>query len=221
MNIYPELYIGTDKLNRVETFKYLGLNIDSTLKFQTHINATKSKLSRICGASYRLRRHLNLSAARKLYYSGFYATIQYCICAYGGLLLCTQRGERLLKLQNRTMKNLFSRFYPDSRDLYKDTSILKLPDVYKLRVGIYMYRCLVLDDSPAVKRSLILTQSDHSYDTRGALDLIPPYPRVETIRINFQHQFINVWNEIPSRVKEQLSLKNFKRSLMNHMIDSY
>ena len=39
----PEVRIGQDRLNAVRSFKYLGINIDDTCKFNTHIHASERK----------------------------------------------------------------------------------------------------------------------------------------------------------------------------------
>ena len=217
----PEIFIGEDKLSRVGVFRYLGVNIDSSLKYHTQLNLIKAKFSQHCGASYRLRNRLDLTAAKNLYYSCFYSVATYCICVYGGVMLCTQRAASIIKLQSKIMKNLFKKFLPESTNLFKDMKILKLPDIYRLRAAVYMFRVVVLDECPTVRRNLSLDYPDHQYSTRTSNDLILPFPRVEALRMNFQYQFVDVWNSIPDHIKEAVNLKTFKRMLLNHFLDNY
>ena len=221
INTQPDLFIGTDKLSKVENFKYLGVFIDASMKFHSHIEATKVKLSQICGAAYRLKDYMSLNAAKKVYFSGFYATASYCIAVYGGVLMCTQRGEVLQKIQNKIVKNLFSRFFPRSANLYRDVGILRLADIYKLRVSLYMYKVLFLNDCPTIRNNLRISYPNHNYSTRTRHNLLLPFPRVETIRINFQYQFVNIWNSIPENLKVINSIKVFKKSLIKLYLESY
>ena len=221
INFTPELFIANDKLTRVETFKYLGVHIDSSLKFHSQLNAIKSKISQVCGASYRLSKYIDKASARKLYFSCFYSIVQYCICIYGGVLLCTQRCTRLLRLQDKTMKNLFSASFPTSQNLHKDTGILKLPDIYRLRVAVYMYRCTKLNECPTIRNNLTIEYPSHSYETRSAHNLVLPFPRVETIRMNFKYQFVDIWNSVPAYLKELSSVRAFKKSLIKYFIERY
>ena len=46
-NIIPEHFIGHDRINVVNSFKYLCVHIDKSLKFQMYFNNVKSKLSRM------------------------------------------------------------------------------------------------------------------------------------------------------------------------------
>ena len=59
-----EVRIGRDKLKVVKNFKYLGINIDDSCKFNTHIDALKGKLSCLKGMTYRLRNYLDFHAAK-------------------------------------------------------------------------------------------------------------------------------------------------------------
>ena len=52
----PQLFIGTDQIKEVESFKYFGLYIDTRLKLNSQIEHLKSKF-------------LNFQAARNLYNS--------------------------------------------------------------------------------------------------------------------------------------------------------
>ena len=221
VNQNADLYIGNDKLNRVDCFKYLGVQIDSSLKFHYNIENLKGKLSQACGMSYRIKKYLNFAAAKKLYYSTFYSVIQYCIGVYGGVMLCTQRCKQMERSQDRMMKNLFSRFYPHSQDLYKTIGILKLPDIYRLRAATYMYRCLIKGECPTIHNNLSISYPQHSYETRNRNRLLEPFPRVETIRMNFQYQFVMVWNNVPDHIKAKRNFKLFKKSLIEYILGEY
>ena len=87
----PELFIGNDKLSYVNSFKYLGVKINNSLKFHSHIDFIKSKLSRMCGVTYRLKNFVSKRAAKNLYFSCVYSIVSYCIATWGGILLCTHR----------------------------------------------------------------------------------------------------------------------------------
>ena len=88
-------------------------------------------------------------------------------------MLCTHRCDRLLMLQNRVVKNLFAKYF--SSCLYKSMEILKLPDVYRLKINIFMYKVMKLDECPTIKRSLRLEHATHSHNTRTANNLILPF----------------------------------------------
>ena len=221
IDIVPELFIGTDKLKPVNSFKYLGVNIGSDMKFHTHVDNLCTRISQVCGASFRIRRHIDLPSARKLYFSTFYTIVQYCIAIYGGFLILNCEAQKLMKLQDKMMKNVFLKFFPSSDNLYKSLNILKLSDIYKLRVGVLMYRTIVLNECPTIQNNLVISYPQHNYTTRNSNLLIPPFPRVEAIRMNFQYQFVQIWNNIPDHIKHKPSLNAFKKALMKDIVDNY
>ena len=78
----PQLLIGTDHIKENDSFKYLGIHVDTRLKFKVRINHLKSKLSQLCGVSFRLSKFLDFLSAKKMYNSCIYSVLSYCI-GYG------------------------------------------------------------------------------------------------------------------------------------------
>ena len=208
-------------MNCVNSFKYLGIYIDNNFKFQKHIDNLKTKLSRLCGMSFRLKNYLDFKSAIKTYYSCVYSVISYCIVTWGGTMMCTQRTIKLQKLQLRIVNNLFAKFRRSSSDVFREFSILKLPDIYRLRVCLYMYRILYLNEVPCLERLLNLEYPQHEHNTRSANELVLPFPRIEAVRMNYKYQFNHVWNNLPANLKHEPTLKIFKKSLIKYFLQSY
>ena len=99
--------------------------------------------------------------------------------------------------------------------------ILKLVDIHKFYVAVYMFKVLKMNLYPTLQMNLDVNTASHSYNTRHRDDLILPFPRVAALRINFKYQCANIWNDIPDNIKACSSFKIFKRLLMNHFIDQY
>ena len=62
--------------------------------------------------------------------------------------------------------------------------------------------------------SLNPTYPSHMYETRYRGSLVVPFPRVDSIRMNFKYQFCNVWNDIPDNIRNATSLRIFKKMSM-------
>lgn len=220
-DIDPEIRIGNSLIERVNDFKYLGVSISCNMRYHSHISQLKTKLSRMCGISYKLGNLMNKVAAKNFYYSCVYSVLSYCICVWGGIMTCTQRCEPLARLQAKIVKNVFSRHYPNSLCLFKSVGILKLIDIYRLRVSIYMFRVMKLGEVPSLERDLEIDFPTHSHFTRN-VDL-PTWPtsRIETVRMNFKYQFVNIWREIPADIRASTRLRPFKNALIGHYLNSY
>ena len=195
--------------------------MDEKLKYHAQVNHIKSKLSSLCGVSFRLKNHLNFRCANNFYYALVYSIVSYCIVVWGGVLECTHRGDGLERLYKRTVKNLFSKFYSQNLCTFKAANVLKLEDIYKYKTAVLMFRILKLDHFPSIRSKINLTQPDHNYPTRASHLFNEPFPRVLAIRMNFQYQIISIWNNLPNRIKNIERIGSFKRALKNYFLDAY
>ena len=216
----PLVTLYDQPLSRVKTTKYLGIQVDDNLKFQSQIESLEVKFSRQCGISYRLRDRFHTTSAKCFYYSCVYSVITYCLCVWGGALLTSHRADRLSVLQGKILKNIF-RGTRTNDSVFVEHEILKLQDVYKFYVGVYMYKVIVLESCPSLASNLSLRYPDHRYSTRSRNNLIPSFPRIEALRQNYIHQFSKIWNEIPNEIKQSRSLRSFKKSYKNHLLSNY
>ena len=139
------------------------------------------------------------------------------------MALCTAEYQEIEKLQGRILRNLFSRFFPTSPCLFQTLKILKFREAYKLRAATYVYRVLNREEFPCLREQLELRYPDHDHNTRSTEneDLVVPFPRVEAVKLNFEYQFPNTWNEIPRDLKNVSSLKILKKALTEHYVNSY
>ena len=217
----PMIYINNDIVKQSSCAKFLGIYLDDKLKFNDHITYLESRLRQYRGITYRLRMFLNFKSAKNLYYSCVYSIVTYCICVYGGVLQCSTRGDKLEKLHERIVLNLFYRFFPNSKNIFKDAKILKIKDLHELHCLCYMYRAIYKNSVPTLQNNLDLKTPNHPHLTRSRNKFILPFPRVENIRINYQYQMTNKWNNLPENMKTIPSLSIFKKSITNHIIERY
>ena len=64
-----------------QSFRYLGVQIDSKLSFTDHITKIKNKLSRFCGMYYWLRKVLGKDQLLKAYNAYVKPILQYAVLA--------------------------------------------------------------------------------------------------------------------------------------------
>ena len=84
--------------------------MDDKLRYGRQIEVLKVTLSRFCGMSYRLKEHLNLKAAKNIYYSCVSSWVEYCICIWGRKLQLTQMENNLVRLYLKIIRTLFFKF---------------------------------------------------------------------------------------------------------------
>ena len=219
--VNPSLQIHGNTVEFVDAYRYLGILLDSKLKYQEHINSLKIKLSQLCGISYRISPYLNLEAAKAYYYSFVYSALSYCITVWGGVLVSSTRGNRLRRLQKRIVKNLFAKFFYVSLDidLFKKLEILPVVYLYKFRMACLMFKMIKLEQYPNILAYINPETLTHNYETRNQ-NYVLPFPIVETIRLNFKYQLINIWNEIPENIRELESYNMFKGELRKSLFNT-
>lgn len=220
---YPHVMLNGVRVEYVDCHTYLGLRIDSKLKFDEQINHLNSRLSRQSGVAYRLGPKIPLHTARTLYYSMTYSIIKYCLTIYGGLLVGSSRGRGLERLHKRIIVRLFS---PHFRNLSYDQMlcrlrILKLPDLYLFTVGIVMYKFIMGNEYVFLNGCLDPGTGVHQYETRNRNLFRLPFPRVEAVRLNLKYQFLNCWNLIPEVIKLSPTIGRFKRLYMGFLLSKY
>ena len=73
-----------------------------------------------------------------------------------------------------------------------------------LRVSVLMYKMLIKNELPLLRENISIQTAQHEYDTRSRDQLLTPFPRVESIRMGYQYQFINISSEVPENITNDI-----------------
>ena len=219
--VEPLIHIGGNAIQKRTSVKYLGVHIDDRLKYHSHVDNLKKRMSQLGGISYRLKGYFNLSAAKNYYYSCVYSLISYCISAWGGTLACYSRSDSLKSLHKRIVKNLFGKFFPREDCIFKAAEILKIEDVHRFSSAVHMFKLVVLKRNEHLQNIVPVEYPQHRYATRNRDRLVPPFPRVQAIRASFKFQLSSIWNNVDDEVASSPTLNKFKKNLKVHIINSY
>lgn len=88
-------------LKEVNSLKYLGIIIDSSLNFKDHISVISKKISITIGIISKIRHYVNRHIFRQLYYFLIYPHLIYGLIVWGNAYQSTLKP--LVKLQNYTL----------------------------------------------------------------------------------------------------------------------
>ena len=218
----PIISINGTALNRVKEYKYLGVIIDENLKFDKHINKVKTKLSQLCGISFKLGRFLTLDAARTFYFSMVQSVISYNIVFWGAS--SKSLVEALQRKQNIIVRNLFKHHFMESfctSEVFKAANILKISDFHLYSVGLTLFKAIYLNSFPLIYDALMNHQWTHPYNTRGINVYRLPDARVDPDKNCFLFQAISLFNDLPRDLRETDKLNAFKRKLSLHLSSEY
>ena len=90
------------KLDRVSEIKYLGVILDESLKWKSHIKLIKSKISRGSYILAKLRHYVPISVLKMVYYAIIHPHLTYCITTWGGA--CSSTLLSLISLQKKLLE---------------------------------------------------------------------------------------------------------------------
>ena len=168
------------------------------------------KVSKSVGIMYKLRDFLPFSCLRMLYYSLIYPYLLYCINIWGGAY--ASHLNPLIILQKRAIRVICNAPYlGHSTPLFYATKILKLVDIYKYNLSIYMFDH---HQNPEFHRN-------HSYSTRNRTNLIPPFERLSTTQHSVSYNGCKVWNDLPPNLRTIESNHILKIHLKKYLLNKY
>jgi hypothetical protein len=148
----------------VKYINFLGININNTLSWKTHIDRILPKLSSVCFAMQTVKPYMSPQMLKAIYYAHFHSIISYGIIFWGH----TTPSTRVFRLQKKIVRIMMGSRTKDScRKLFTKLEILPLPSVY----------IFTSSDSLIKNKDFFTTNKEtHNYGTRQCTDL--HYPSV-------------------------------------------
>ena len=206
------LKLNSIPLEFVKNFTYLGIKLDSKLKYSEHIEFLKTKLAQLTGIARRVTGYFDLHSAYLYYFSFVYSLINYGISCWGGILFVYKYPE-LHDAINRLIKIIFKSHVPcyDPITIHSELGLLKIKDVYKLNLMVYYNQ---LKGDPELN-DITFADKQTNYSLRRVDELVIPYPRTNTIKGNFSYLIPLIWNEVPNDIKKIKILRVSKQLIRN------
>ena len=96
------IYDSSERIEEVDTFKYLGLYLDRHLCFDDHIDKIIRKVNQRTGFLWRMRNFINQPLAKYLYQSLIHPVFQYCDFIYDGCTITLK--NKLQVTQNAALR---------------------------------------------------------------------------------------------------------------------
>lgn len=212
-NSWPqELELGGAKLKSTDSARFLGVQIDSNLRWDTHVEELKAKLHR----QLFVIRRLSQICPRAVVIQSFHALIQshiaYGITAWGGV--SKRRMDSILTLQKQGLRHILGLPYLDScRGKFRELNILTAP-------AMYIFKCIMLTHDRLGSIPIPRVGDSHNYPTRHRNEVRRERVRLVTCQKNLPRlQGLNFLHAIPESIQNLIGTTAFQTALKKYLIE--
>ena len=147
---------------------------------------------------------------KQLYYNLIYSYLNYNVCCYASTY--DSHLNKLYLLQKRAIRIMNNAsFHAHTDPLFFSNGILKIQDIHKLNIGLYMYQ----------HNSSTHFLRPHDYATRGHDDPLSSYARLRLTQNSISVVGPNIWREIPEDIKNSPSRNSFKFRYKKFLLSFY
>ena len=190
--------------------KFLGVILDSKLNFGRHIDQVLGRLTNKARILYSIRDYLPLKSRLNYYFAFVFPQLSYNIIVWGS---AANIHLKPLIIQHKRIIRLITNSGPfeHTSPLFHRLNILKLEDLYKFQLSVFMYK--------SVARGEYSVQ--HSLNTRSRNLAAPLFHRLTLTQRAVSFAGPSMWNKIPVNIRNCETLPIFKRNLKSWFIDQY
>ena len=131
----PSILLDNVSVEIVNSFNFLGIEIDKHLNFKCHVDKISLKISRAIGVMNRLKHFLPEHILLNLYNSLVLPHINY------GILVWGSNSQRVQILQKRAIRVITrSKYNSHTSPLFKKMNLLTVNDIYKIQCLKFYYK---------------------------------------------------------------------------------
>lgn len=203
---------GDDYLVPQMNVKYLGLILDSFLKWKDHVDYLSMRISPIIGLLYKLKRSLNQEALMTLYYGLINSHLMYmCPIWASGY----QTNMNVLNvLQKKAIKNIYGlhRMHP-SDDLFASYPIKSIQYLHRYTTLLFIYKNL----NGLIHSNISFQRATHEHHTRRRNHLWTERANTNWGRFDVRHNGVRLFNDLPLDTRTAPSIKLFKERVKHHL----
>ena len=205
-----QLSVENHQLERVYTYKYLGVWLDASMTWQKHIEQTSKKIGQRLALLRRLRPYLTTNSAKLLANALVLPFFDYCSPVWTN---CSQTVKDIIIKQHKRMARLVLKVHPQTPTNYvlselKWTTIEKRWEFHKCKM---IYSALHGEAPMYLKDLFVRSDTVHRHSTRNASNYGVCVPRVRSQagKKSFSHEGAILWNKLPNHVKCAATMHTF------------
>lgn len=207
------------EIEKVNKFVYLGVTIDSQLKFKEHANQVIKTVAYKVNYLRRCSPYLSQWSKLMIYNSIILPHLNYC----STILFFLNQNEmtRLQKMQNRAMRIILqcSRLTPIAQML-QTLQWLPVKKLLEYQTLIFIFKVKIGHSPVYLQNKLTFVTEIHEYNTRNKNNIkIDKYKKNSTYNSLF-YKGVDNFNDLPQEIKDTGSIYSFKRRLKDFLLEN-
>ena len=196
--VQPKRIQGED-IERVDSFRYLGVRYDDRLSWKAHVRSKTVGLKRAVGAlNSTLGKRRGHEVFRKIYTQQIFPTLSYAIPVwYPHLAEGRMQLEKAQRFALQTMQRNYTRTYPELLEFSRILPVSLTAASFRCRLVYLWYRelhfwpnQLPLTQELQVRRAERLVTNACSYHL--------PICRIDRANVSSLRQSVRIWNRVPT-----------------------
>ena len=203
-------------LDKVSSFKYLGVWITKDLSWSKHVSEICFKAKKIIGLIYRqYYQHSNTDTLKQLYISSVRPHLEYAAAVWDPHL--QKDINKLEKLQTFALR-MCTKYWTADYDSLLTTC--NLPSLKKRRLFLKLSFLYQLFNDLVIFPSYSVSHREARLNTRSAnsVRLVRLFSRTDSYKRSFFPDAIYHWNQLPPDIKSASSLCTFKYQLKQFLL---
>ena len=212
--------IGTTCIEQVYNFNFLGIVLNSNLKWGNHINNVSNKCTRVIGILNKLKQVLPTRIKVLLYNTLILPHLTYGINGWG--FNCT----RIKTLQKKAVRVIYnSKYNAHTSNIFKQLKIIKICDILTIE-QLKFYHKYTHNKLPQYLQDIPISinQNLHTHNTRQANEIHVTRIHHEFARRLVRNSIPYTINNLPKQVVSKIrthSLTGFTAYTKHFLIQSY
>lgn len=216
-----KIKLGDQTVPISDSTKFLGLWINNSLNWNTHITKLITKLKQNLGLLQKSKNLLTASGLKLIYFAHIFSHLSYCMSVWGGM---TNKSviANLQKIQNRCIKIICpKKAVIEGRKQNRLLSVIELILLEHCKLGhrithqdlpLGLLKCLQKN-----QYGLPLAKT-HKYSTRRKRELNIPLPKSKEYKSSFLCQGIECFNKLPDDLRKEDNYKLFVSKLKSYLL---
>ena len=209
---YQPLYLQNKELTEVETHKHLGLTLNNTLTWDTHVNKICTEASRRIASIKRLPN--SITPLTKLH---IYCTFIRPVLEYGNVIFdnCSAKVSEELESTQRQAAIAITRAYSHTThtNLLKECGLQTLQDRRSIAKSILFFKIKKGKAPEYLEKLLPKEVGNTNYNLRNSHDVRLPRITKNYFLKSFLPSSIRAWNLLQENVRNIADVDTFKLSL--------